>query len=724
MSTAHSFFVTAARGLVPLLADELVALGARVVRPAPGGVRVRGPLSFGYRICLWSRTASRVILHLADFPIDGTDALYAGVHALAWEDHVAPTGTIAVDVVASGEVITHSQFAARRVKDAVVDRLRARFGERPSVDLQQPDVRISVYVRGRGCSVGIDLAGESLHRRHWRGDHGPAPLKETLAAGLLLRAGWPARVAQGQPLLDPLCGAGTLPIEAASMAADRAPALLRARFGFSRWLGHDAEAWTALAAEARERAEAARAHTLPPIVGFDVDARVLAHARENAARAGVAALIRFERREVARAEPGALPPGLLVGNPPYGERLGTAAQVATLFRELATTMHERFAGWHAELIVAEAAPLPLLGLAIDEQQVDNGPIACRFVAGTLGQPIAAPEPSDAPHDDADADDPALEADRSAFEARLRRNRERLRPWLDRYDVRCYRLYDDELPGFRAIVDVYGDRVHLQEYQAPRSIDPARAQARLVAMAEAVAAALQLPREAIVLKQRRSQAAAGQYGRLDARGEELAVREGRWTFLVNLHDRLDTGLFLDHRALRRMVAEHTRRGQRMLNLFGYTGTISVAAASAGARTTTVDLSQTYLEWARRNFAANGLDVREHGFVRADVLQWLGEHRGQYDRVVCDPPSYSASKAMRQTLEIQRDHVALVHACQRLVAPGGELLFSTNKRGFVLDPSLTDLVDITRHSLDPDVRRDPPPHRAWRWTRPAAADRSGR
>jgi hypothetical protein len=196
MSTPHSFFVTAARGLVPLLADELVALGARVVRPAPGGVRVRGPLSFGYRLCLWSRTASRVILHLADFPVDGTDALYAGVHELAWEDHVAPSGTIAVDVVASGEVITHSQFAARRVKDAVVDRLRARFGERPSVDLQQPDVRISVYVRGRGCSVGIDLAGESLHRRHWRGDHGPAPLKETLAAGLLLRGGWPARAAQ------------------------------------------------------------------------------------------------------------------------------------------------------------------------------------------------------------------------------------------------------------------------------------------------------------------------------------------------------------------------------------------------------------------------------------------------------------------------------------------------------------------------------------------------
>jgi 23S rRNA (guanine2445-N2)-methyltransferase / 23S rRNA (guanine2069-N7)-methyltransferase len=464
---------------------------------------------------------------------------------------------------------------------------------------------------------------------------------------------------------------------------------------------------------------------MPPLVGFDVDARVLAHARENAARAGVGAMIRFERREVARAEPGSLAPGLLVGNPPYGERLGTAAQVETLLRELAAAMHERFAGWHAELIVAEAAPLPLLGLPVDAQPVDNGPIPCRFVSGTLGQPIAAPQ-VDADEDDDDRDDgddadeadaqaerdADVEGDRGAFEARLRRNRERLRSWLERYDIRCYRLYDDELPGFRAIVDVYGDRVHLQEYQAPRRIDPARAQARVRAMVEAAAAALQLPREAIVLKQRRSQAAAGQYGRLDARGEELPVREGRWTFLVNLHDRLDTGLFLDHRALRRMVAEHTRRGQRMLNLFGYTGTISVAAASAGARTTTVDLSQTYLEWARRNFAANGLDVREHGFVRADVLQWIVEHRGQYDRVVCDPPSYSASKAMRQTLEIQRDHLALVRACQRLVAPGGELLFSTNKRGFVLDPALSELVDITKQTLDPDVRRDPPPHRAWR------------
>ncbi|HET6584013.1 MAG TPA: THUMP domain-containing protein, partial [Nannocystaceae bacterium] len=212
--SAHSLLVTAARGLLPLVEQELRVLGAKTVRPTPAGLRVRAPLEFAYRVCMWSRCASRVVAHVHDAAIDGSDALYEAARAVAWEDHLGPDDTLAVDVVLHGDVVTHSRYAAQRIKDGVVDRMRELHGRRPSVDLEAPAIRIHADVRGRGCSFGIDLSGEPLHRRGWRRAQGAAPLKETLAAGLLLRADWPARAAAGAPLFDPLCGAGTIAIEA------------------------------------------------------------------------------------------------------------------------------------------------------------------------------------------------------------------------------------------------------------------------------------------------------------------------------------------------------------------------------------------------------------------------------------------------------------------------------------------------------------------------------
>ncbi len=712
--TVHSYYVTATRGLVGLVEDELHELGARVVRAEPAGLRVRGPLHFGYRVCLWSRCASRVVLHLHDYAVDSTTHLYEGARAFPWEDHVAPTGTIAVDVTAQGEVITHSRYAAQRIKDAIADRMRERFGERPSVDLDAPDLRVVAYVRGRGCSLGIDLSGSSLHRRHWRTDRGGAPLKETLAAALLRRGGWAERAARGEPLVDPMCGAGTIVIEAATIATDRAPALLRERFGFTAWRGHDEEAWNGLLHEARARAEQGAMRAVPEIVGFDAAEDAIVRARANAGRAGVSRWVRFERAAVKSAVPraaaGAV--GLVVTNPPYGARMGTVATVRNTFDELATLLHGPLAGWHAELIVAEAAPLERLGLGhVDAPTVDNGPIACRMLSGTTGAPLELAQGAD----DAGAEETDT-VDGAPFAARLRKNLARVGPWARRFGVECYRLYDDEIPSFRAIVDRYGDDIHLQEYQAPRSVDVSVAEARLVAMIDAVVRELGVDRSRVHVKRRRPQTRGTQYGQFDARGEELAVHEGGATFLVNLTDYLDTGLFIDHRALRRLVAHWVaeRGGKpRVLNLFSYTGAFSVISAKAGAVTTSVDLSNTYLGWCERNFAANGIDVRRHALVKADCTRWVAEQRGQWDLIVCDPPSYSASKSMEGTFEIQRDHVALVRQCLARLARGGTLLFSTNKRGFVLDPeALPELRDITAATLDPDVRRSPPPHQCWR------------
>ncbi len=696
----HSLVVTATRGLVDLVTAELEQLGARSVRSSPAGLRVRGPLAFAYRVCLWSRCASRVILHLRDAVLASVDDLYDLAREIPWEEHLAPSGTLVVDVSAHGEIVTHSRFAAQRVKDAVVDRMRDGFGTRPSVAAQRPDVRIAVHVRGRGCSIGIDLSGEPLHRRGWRVEQGPAPVKETLAAALLVRGGWPELAAAGAPLVDPLCGAGTVVIESAGMAGDLAPGRARPHFGFVRWRGHDRQAWAELLAEADARARAGAERPWPEIVGVDVDGEAIERARRNAARAGVADRIRFER--TALAENWSIPPGagLVATNPPYGARLGDEAATAALYDGLGTVLRERLVGWRASVLVAEDAPLARLGLPLqDAAVVDNGPIPCRMIRAELGGTTQTIE---------------LGEEATMFANRLRKNLRRLHPWAARHGVTCYRLYDADIPEFNAAIDRYEDAVHVQEYRAPRSVDPHVAAARMHEIVRAVAAVLEIPPSAIVVKRRRPQRPGQQYTRFAKTGRTRMVREGSLRFEVNLEDYLDTGLFLDHRPLRRMLGE-LAANRRVLNLFCYTGSLSVAAAAGGATTTSVDLSNTYLDWARRNFGANGIDESKHRFFRGDCREFLADDRGRYDIIVIDPPTHSASKSSESSFDVQHDHVALLRAALAHLAPEGVIFFSTNRSDFALDvaglPGVV-ITDLTATSLDPDFRREPPIHRLWR------------
>ncbi|HEY5997992.1 MAG TPA: THUMP domain-containing protein, partial [bacterium] len=230
-----SLFATCPRGVEGLLAAELAGLGAAGVKETVAGVAFAGTLETAYRACLWSRLASRILLAIA--PVAAADAaeLYAAVRALPWEEHLAPDGTLAVDFSGANPAIAHTVFGAQKVKDAIVDRFRERAGRRPSVDLARPDLRVNVHLGGTAARVSLDLSGESLHRRGYRAETVVAPLKENLAAAVLVRAGWLAVAAAGGPLLDPMCGSGTLPLEAALLAGDVAPGLLRERFGFSRW---------------------------------------------------------------------------------------------------------------------------------------------------------------------------------------------------------------------------------------------------------------------------------------------------------------------------------------------------------------------------------------------------------------------------------------------------------------------------------------------------------
>ena len=305
MGVRHEFFATTAKELEGLLAGELRELGAEDVAVARAGVSFAGPLEVAYRACLWSRVANRVLLPLASFPAETAEELYAGVRSVPWADHLNPRGTLAVDCATSQSRLAHSHYAALKTKDAIVYQLRERAAERPSVDVSRPDVRVNVYLHCDRAVISVDLSGESLHRRAYREKGVPAPLKENLAAAILLLAEWPRLARAGAPFVDPMCGSGTLPIEAALIAADIAPGLRRAEFGFARWRGHRPDVWQRLLAEAKGR-EVREPRKLPVICGYDIHAGAVRSALANVERAGLRGRVHVEKRALADCEP---PPG-------------------------------------------------------------------------------------------------------------------------------------------------------------------------------------------------------------------------------------------------------------------------------------------------------------------------------------------------------------------------------------------------------------------------------
>jgi len=728
------FFASCGKGLEYLLADELIALGAAKATATVAGVNVEGELVDAQRAVLWSRLASRVLWPLTEFECPDEHALYAGAAAVEWSRHLSNEMTLAVDAHVSGDAITHARYAAQRTKDAVVDTLRSDSGARPSVDVESPDLRLNLVVRKGRAILSVDLGGGPLHRRGWRQAQGEAPLKETLAAAVLMRGGWQSLHAEGGALLDPMCGSGTLLIEGAMMAADVAPGLMR--YGErlpSRWLGFDASAWQALVDEARQREASGRSALSEVFFGSDSDPHAIRAAQQNAEAAGVAEAIQWRLTPIeslqtpivtrrhsgeggddglkANAEANASR-GLVVCNPPYDARL--AADPA-LYRALGDALKRVVPTWRASLLCGDAELAQATGLRAQKKyQLFNGALECALI---VCDPVATPmrEPAT----------PAALCDGAQMVAnRLRKNLKKLKSWREREAVGCYRVYDADLPEYAAAIDVYSEAddpdrrwLHVQEYAAPAEIPEEDARRRLRELLSAAQDAFALPRERIASKTRERGKGGSKYGRLDQRGQWIAVREGDARLRVNLFDYLDTGLFLDHRPLRLRIAEEAE-DTRFLNLFGYTGAATVQAAVGRARqTTTVDLSATYLQWCSDNLRENQIGGARHNLVQADALAWLEADRGQYDLVFCDPPTFSNS-ARAEDFDVQREHVRLLRAAVARLAPGGALYFSNNFRRFRLDAEavagFADCLDITAQTIPPDYARNPRIHQTWRLT----------
>ncbi|WP_106478605.1 bifunctional 23S rRNA (guanine(2069)-N(7))-methyltransferase RlmK/23S rRNA (guanine(2445)-N(2))-methyltransferase RlmL [Phytohalomonas tamaricis] len=719
-SSQLSVFVTCPKGLEQLLAEELTVLGAAVEGTTVAGVYAQGALDTLYRCCLWSRLANRVILRLASVEqIVSTDDVRHATAQVAWENEIAPGASFKVDFHGQSDSVRHTRFGAQLIKDGVVERMIAQGKGRPNVDPKNADLRLYAHLYREKLTLGLDLSGDSLHMRGYRLDGAKAPLKENLAAALLVRADWPGRAKEGNALIDPLCGSGTLVIEAALMAADIAPNVARSRFGFHAWARHDDVLWQELHREAEARASLGKRRCQLVLIGQDLDPGALEAARYNARRAGVESLVRFTQADVATLEkpPGA-EQGLVITNPPYGERLGDMPTLVPLYAALGERLRQAFAGWRLALFTANPELGHRTGLKAEKQYAfKNGALDCKlFLIDIFSRAGRGEEDKRVEgKGEGEARQPAPSRARSQgaqmFANRLEKNRKKLAKWLKREQIQCYRLYDADMPEYALAVDVYDSCVHVQEYVAPRSVDAKSAERRLLDALAVIPEVLNIEPGNVYLKRRERQSGKAQYTRQSTSNERFEVREGNVRLWVNLRDYLDTGLFLDHRPVRQKLGQMAS-GTRFLNLFCYTATATLHAAIGGAKESiSVDMSNTYLDWGRDNFRLNGLDERQHRLVRADCMRWLEEADGYFDLIFLDPPTFSNSKKMEDTLDIQRDHIRLVQLAMARLAPGGTLVFSNNQRRFVLDESLRErfmVEDISKRMLDPDFQRRPDIH----------------
>ena len=691
----------------------MTELGAQDAKVAQGGVHYWADDETLYRTLLWSRLSSRILLPIVQAKVFSDLDLYSAVVGVNWLDYFDEKVHFFVDFNGTNQEIRHTQFGAMRVKDGIVDYFERHGRARPNVDKEQPDIRIHAYLNRDDVVLSLDLSGDALHMRGYREDTGKAPLRETLAAAIVLRSGWQ----KGTPLVDPMCGSGTLLIEAAQMEAQIAPQLYRLYWGFDFWQGHNQAAWEKVKEEALALAEAEKQReNSPHFYGFDLDHRVLQKAKQNAKNAGVAHLIQWQQGDVAAIKnPSPNVAGTVICNPPYGERLGTTPALIALYSVFGQRLKQQFAGWNASIFSGEPSLLDCLRLRSHRQfKAKNGPLDCVQKNYQIAERA-----------EQSAVENAVEFDRTSsvssevavdFANRLQKNIKKIEKWAKQQGLDAYRLYDADLPEYNLAVDRYADHIVVQEYAAPKNIDENKARQRLLDAVNATLQVTGIETNKLILKVRQKQKGTNQYEKLANKGEYFYVNEYGAKLWVNLTDYLDTGLFLDHRLTRKMLGEMAQ-GKDFLNLFAYTGSATVHAALGKAKsTTTVDMSNTYLNWAEQNLLLNDIEGKQHKLIQADCLQWLEKCDRQFDLIFVDPPTFSNSKRMEDSWDVQRDHIKLMTNLKRILRPNGTIVFSNNKRGFKMDfAKLEELglsaVEISHKTLPLDFERNKQIHNCW-------------
>lgn len=746
-----TLFITGHKGFETLLFHEvrqiLHTCDSQITKQY-GGIEVIGDIENAYRVCLHSRLANRVFCQLKTFKVEDEDELYQGILDIDWSEHFGAENTFAVSATLSRSNLDHSHYASLKIKDAIVDQFREKFDARPTVERNQPDVHIHINVHKNQAKLSLDLSGESLHKRGYRSEHAGAPLKEHLAASMIAHAGWNFERAKTHRFIDPMCGSGTFAIEAAMIAANIPPGLDRDYFGFLNWNQHNQALWTTCLEQAEEQVESA---VDTQIYASDYDANAIRIAKDNAERAGVEELIDFSHQEIAALSiEESTRPNIIVCNPPYGERLQSEQGLASLYGEIGNSL-KRLAPAEVHIISANPDLLHRLRLSRHyKKTLRNGPIDCLLASfqtseipgkvndyssteskyiesqSTAIKPAETIARQPANQESTGLKDYQIEVITPLLN-RLQKNSKHLKRWAKRNEVTCYRVYDADLPEFSFALDVYQSEVnpavhwyHLQEYQAPKTIEEKIAEARIELAKQAVKQVFEIEDQYLFCKTKKRQRGKQQHQKQDSQGELFQVREGDASLLINLSDYLDSGLFLDHRLTRQLISNYANN-KSILNLFCYTGSAGVQAALGDAKqVVNVDMSTTYLKWAEENFDINQLsDETKFQFLRADVVELLNnppryDINQKFDMVLLDPPSFSNSSKMIESLDILRDQEDLIEKSMKLLEKDGLLIFFTSKKGFKISPIIAEkfnVAEITRDTISEDFKRRPGIHKCW-------------
>ena len=697
----HSYpiFVSCPKGLENLLMLELQALGLENAKNSPQGVTGDASLDCIYQIALWSRLANRLHLVLFSGQAYNSQILYQTCQQFAWQTVFSDKCAFKVQFHGTSDALRNEMYNAQVVKDAIVDHFRHHTGQRPSVE-KDADIHVVGYLKYDQVTISLDLLGYSMHQRGYRSEQGMAPIKENLVAALLWRMNWPKLATDAYDFADIMCGSGTIAIEAALMASRMAPGLIRQDQAFHHWSQHQPSLWEKHQLEAKAQA------IKPKGRFFASDSRGFAieQARANAARAGVADLIEFSQKPLQQVQT-LSEKGLLVVNPPYGERLGEQLDLIPLYQDLGTALNQHFMNWEAGILTSDPMLAKAIGLRAHKSYAFfNGSIPCQLYSISVN-----------------AENHLRQIDSGHTQMlanRIQKNLSHLKKWAERQNIECYRVYDADIPEYAFAIDKYGEYYVIQEYMPPKNIPAHLAQKRRLDMMMLAPQVFKVSGDNIIFKERKPQKGE-QYQKTNNKREWIEVTEGKAKFLLNLHDYLDTGLFLDHRPLRLEFAK-LPPDTSFLNLFCYTATASVHAGLAGASTLNVDLSKTYINWATENFKRNALSPQKHRFVQDDVMSWLKNANDHYDVIYMDTPSFSNSKRMQGTLDIQRDHVDMIRLALQRLNPNGILYFSTHLRSFHLDASIAEMAkveNISRQTIDSDFKRDLKIHQCYKLTIPA-------
>lgn len=760
-SETFPLVATAAFGLEAIVVRELKALGYESKVTRPGRIEFQGTLQDMCRANLWLRSSDRVLLRLAAFKANDFELLFETTRELPWEVWIQNDAEFPVRAKTHKSTITSIPAIQRAVKKAIVERLLSVRNKKENsnstiVPETGPPVAVEIALLEDEATLSIDTTGDGLHRRGYRTLTGPAQIRETLAAAMVQLSFWKP----GRPFLDPFCGSGTIVIEAAMIGRNIAPGRNRT-FAAESWAAVPEAAWK----QAREECDDLVLPNLEEkLIAYDASGEALKLARYHASKAGVEEDIHFQVHEFAEVQ-SSRHYGCLITNPPYGLRLGEDEEIEELYQSMPEVLR-RFTTWSHYILTARLDFETLVGQeASRRRKLYNGGVECTYfqfygpkptdkgkrpkqVADATGSDGNAQEASGGsaeenvqptfgpPKKNVTTRKPVQqafgglkeEAKRQAteFTNRLKKLARHLRRWPTKRGITCYRIYDRDIPEIPLAVDLYEDALHIAEYERPHDRTAAQHADWLDAMVKTAGEALGISQENLFVKYRERQRSSSQYSKFNNVKAVRIVQEDGLKFQVNLSDYLDTGLFLDHRATRGMVRE-VAKGKRFLNLFAYTGAFTVYAADgSAAATTTVDLSQKYLDWAKENLRINGLlDLQSstgqkvgHRFVCSDIGDFLLglPEKETFDLAVVDPPTFSNSKDLEFDWDVQRDHAPMLLRLMKHITPGGIIFFSTNSRRFkfdaaLLEPQTTNIREISKHTVPEDFRNKRI-HRCWK------------